>query len=49
MDCMVDLPELNECSFIWLVVDHFIEMSHFSPLKDVEKTAPDLASIFRKR
>jgi len=43
---IVDTPVWNGCSSIWVVVDRFTNMSHFIPLKDGEKTAPDLVRIF---
>jgi len=46
MDFIVDLPVSNGCSSIWVAVDHFTKMSHFIPLKDGEKKAPDLVCIF---
>jgi len=48
MDFIVDLPISNGCSSIWVVVDGFTKMSHFIPLKDREKKAPDLVRIFLK-
>jgi len=48
MDFIVDLPLSNGCSSIWVVVDRFMDMSHFIPLKDGEKKAPDLVRIFLK-
>jgi len=48
MDFIVDLPVSNGCSSIWVVVDHFRKMSHFIPLGDGEKKAPDLVCIFLK-
>ena len=42
----MDLPVLTGCSSIWVVVDRFQKMSHFIPLQNGEKTAPDLVHIF---
>jgi hypothetical protein len=48
MDFILELPESNGCSSIWVVVDRFTKMSHFIPLKDRQKKAPDLVRIFLK-
>ena len=48
MNCIVDLPVSNECSSIWVVVDRFTKISHFIPLRDGQKMAPDLVRIFLK-
>jgi len=45
MDFIVDLPVSNGCSSTWVIVDQFTKMSHFIPLKDGEKKAPDQVRI----
>jgi transposase InsO family protein len=44
MDFITDLPELEGCRTIWVVVDCFTKMAHFIPLK--EKTATYVAKQF---
>jgi len=46
MDFILDLPVSNGCSSIWVVVDCFMVMSQFSPLRDGAKKAPDSVCIF---
>jgi hypothetical protein len=46
MDFIVDLPVLNGCLSIWVVVDRFTKLSQFIPLKDGEKMTPDFVHIF---
>jgi len=48
MDCIVDLPVSNGCSSIWVVVYCYTKMSHFIPLTEGEKKAPDSVRIFLK-
>jgi transposase InsO family protein len=44
MDFITDLPESENCTTIWVVVDRFTKMAHFIPLK--EKTATYVARQF---
>ena len=44
IDFITGLPESEECTNIWVVVDRFTKMAHFVPLK--EKTAPAVARAF---
>jgi hypothetical protein len=44
MDFVTDLPESENCTTIWVVVDRFTKMAHFIPLK--EKTATYVARQF---
>jgi hypothetical protein len=44
MDFITDLPEAENCTTIWVVVDRFTKMAHFIPLK--EKTATYVAQQF---
>ena len=36
MDFIVDLPNVNGYTIIWVVVDHFSKMVHFIPLKSTQ-------------
>jgi hypothetical protein len=48
MDFITDLPELNGCDQLWVVVDKFTKMAHFIPLQKDGKTTEDLARIFAR-
>ena len=47
MDWIVDLPESNGYTQIWVIVDRFTTMSHLIPLR-TKTSAKDIAQIFRK-
>jgi hypothetical protein len=44
MEFITDLPQSEECTTIWVVIDRFTKMAHFIPLK--EKTATHVAQQF---
>ena len=46
MDFITELPPLEGCDQLWVVIDRFTKMAHFIPLR--EKTAADLAIIFAR-
>jgi len=46
MHCSLDLPVSVGCWSQWVVVDRLTKMSHFSPLREGEKKAPDFIPIF---
>lgn len=48
MDFITDLPLSNGCDSIWVMVDPFTKMAHFTPLKVGEKRTEDLIKIFAK-
>jgi transposase InsO family protein len=48
MDFITDLPELESCDHLWVVIDRFTKMSHFIPLPKDGKNATDLAIIFAR-
>jgi hypothetical protein len=45
MDFIIELPESNGYSSIWVIVDRFTKMAHFIPLKK-PATAENLAKVF---
>ena len=46
MDFITDLPQSNNCTELWVVIDRFSKMAHFIPLEQDKKNAEDLALIF---
>jgi hypothetical protein len=46
IDFIVDLPNLNGHTQIWVTVDCFTKIAHLIPLKDDAKQSKDLAKIF---
>jgi hypothetical protein len=48
MDFIIELPLLDGCTSVWVIVNQFTKMAHFIPLKDGEKQATDLVKIFLK-
>jgi len=46
MDFITELPVLEGCDQLWIIIDRFTKMAHFIPLR--EKTAVDLAVAFAK-
>ena len=47
MDWIVDLPESNGYTQIWVIVDRFTKMAHLIPLP-TKVSAKDIAKIFLK-
>ncbi|CAJ0919665.1 unnamed protein product [Ranitomeya imitator] len=45
MDFITDLPASSGCTVIWVVVDRFSKMGHFTPLSGLP-SAPKLAKLF---
>ena len=45
MDCIIDLPESNGYTHIWVIVDRFTTMAHLIPLPK-KVSAKDIAKIF---
>ena len=45
MDWIIDLPESNGYTQIWVIVDRFTKMGHLIPLLK-KVTAKDIAKIF---
>jgi len=48
MDFIAELPALNGCDQLWVIIDRFTKMAHFLPLKKERKSAADLAVIFAR-
>jgi transposase InsO family protein len=48
MDFIIELPVSDGCLSVWVIIDRFMKMAHFIPLKDGEKKATDLVKIFLK-
>jgi len=48
MDFISELPLLEACDQLWVVIDRFTKMAHFLPLVKEKKTAADLAVIFAR-
>jgi len=48
MDFITELPILEECDQLWVIIDRFTKMVHFLPLKRIEKAPTDLAVVFTK-
>ena len=46
MDFITDLPQSNNCTELWVVIDRFSKMAHIIPLEQDKKNAEDLACIF---
>ena len=46
MDFITQLPKSDGCSTVWVIVDRFIKMAHFVPMKDGQKTAEGCAKLF---
>jgi len=47
MDFITELPFSSGCDQLWVIIDWFIKMANFLPLKK-EKTVADLAVIFAR-
>jgi len=48
MDFITDLPLLEGCDQLWVVIDRFTKMAHFIALPTKGKTASNLARIFTR-
>ena len=48
MDFITDLPRSNNCTELWVVIDRFSKMAHFTPLQQDKKNAEDLAQNFAR-
>jgi hypothetical protein len=46
MDFITDLPLSKDCDQLWVIIDRFMKMAHFIPLKKDQKTAEHLVRIF---
>jgi hypothetical protein len=46
MDFITDLPLSEDCNQLWDIIDRFMKMAHFIPLKKDQKTAEHLVKIF---
>jgi hypothetical protein len=46
MDFITDLPLSEDCDQLWVIIDRFMKMAHFIPLKKDQKTAEHLVKIF---
>jgi len=46
MDFITELPCSEGCDQLWVIIDRFTKMAHFTPLK--EKSAADLIKIFAR-
>jgi len=45
MDFIIELPESNSYTSIWVIVDRFTKMAHFIPLNK-PATAENLVKVF---
>ena len=48
MDFITELPLLEGCDQLWVVIDRFTQMAHYLPLEKKMKMAADLAVIFAR-
>jgi len=48
MDFITELPILDECDQLWVIINRFTKMAHFLPLRKEGKTAADRAVIFAR-
>jgi hypothetical protein len=46
MDFITDLPLSEDCDQLWVIIDRFMMMAHFIPLKKDQKTAEYLVKVF---
>jgi transposase InsO family protein len=46
IDCITDLPLSKDCDELWVIIDRFTKMAHFTPLKKEQKMAEHLVKIF---
>jgi hypothetical protein len=46
MDFITDLPLSEDCNQLWVIIDRFIKMAHFIPLKKDQKIAEHLVKVF---
>ena len=45
----MELPTLDGCDQLWVIIDRFPKMGHFLPLRKEGKRAADLAVIFARQ
>jgi hypothetical protein len=45
IDFITDLPSSHDCDQLWVIIDRFMKMAHFIPLKKDQKTSEYLLSI----
>ena len=48
MDFITDLPQSNNCTELWVVINRFSKMANIIPLEQDKKNAEDLARIFAR-
>jgi len=48
MDFITQLPELEGCNQLWVVIDGYTKMVHFLPLQKEWKTAADHSHLRRR-
>jgi len=48
IDFITELPILDGCDQLWIIIHRFTKMAHFLPLGKEGKTAADLATIFAR-
>jgi hypothetical protein len=46
MDFITDLLLSEDCNQLWVIIDRFIKIAHFIPLKKDQKIAEHLLRIF---
>jgi putative transposase len=46
IDFIIDLPLSKDYDQLWVIIDRFMKMAHFIPLKKDQKTAEHLVKIF---
>jgi hypothetical protein len=46
IDFITDLPLYEDCDQLWVIIDRFMKIAHFIPLKKDQKTAEHLVRIF---
>jgi hypothetical protein len=46
MELITDLPLSKDCNQLWVIIDRFIKIAHFIPLKKDQKIAEYLVRIF---
>jgi len=48
LDFITELPILDGCDQLWVIIDRFTKIAHLLPLRREEKTVADLAVIFAR-
>jgi hypothetical protein len=46
MDFITDLPLSEDCNQVWVIIDRFMKMAYFIPLKKDQKIAEHLVKVF---